>query len=293
MTEKPASSIAPASSRLPVGIIVGATYPLRALLLLQRTPQLWGNVLVPILVNLVLGAILYVSILLPGWRAIDAWTGNLGTWATQWLASLPHWATYLLGWLPWVATVTDEVLQGVLAVALLILFGLLLVQFGAILGAPWYGNLTEQIEHLRLGQLPVATPSLGRALQDIWRAIAFQLKKLVLMVAIAIPLFLLNFVPLPFVMQGISGMGWLLLAATLVGLDFLDAPLERRRLSFRTKVGLFGRNLPASASFSLVCLGLVSIPLLNLLAVPLCVAAGTLFCCDRVLPQLSSTTNDQ
>jgi CysZ protein len=38
---------------------------------------------------------------------------------------------------------------------------------------------------------------------------------------------------------------------------------------------------------------LVSIPLLNLLAVPLCVAAGTLFCCDRVLPQLSSTTNDQ
>jgi len=31
-------------------------------------------------------------------------------------------------------------------------------------------------------------------------------------------------------------------------------------------------------------LGLVSIPLLNLLAIPLCMTAGTLFFCDRIWP---------
>jgi CysZ protein len=288
MTQKPSSEVMPRVSRLPIGIVAGVIYPLRAFFLLQRTPQLWGNVLAPILVNLLLGAILYVSVLLPGWWAIAQWTENFGPWASEELARLPSWATRLLGWLPALISVVDEVLQAVLAVALLVLFGLLLVQFGAILGAPWYGNLTEQIEHLRMGQLPVAEMSLSRALQDIWRAIAFQLKKLILTVAIAIPLFLLNFIPLPVVMQSISGIGWLMLAALLVGLDFLDPPLERRRLNFRTKLGLFGRNLPASTSFSLVCLGLVSIPLLNLLAVPLCVAAGTLFSCDRILPYLST-----
>ena len=54
--------------------------------------------------------------------------------------------------------------------------------------------------------------------------------------------------------------------------------------------------LPATASFGLVSLFLVSIPLLNLLTVPLCVASGTLFFCDRIWPkyfqsQLSSQSN--
>ena len=42
------------------------------------------------------------------------------------------------------------------------------------------------------------------------------------------------------------------------------------------------RSLPASAGFGLACLGLVSIPFVNLLSIPLCVAAGTLFFCDRI-----------
>jgi CysZ protein len=46
--------------------------------------------------------------------------------------------------------------------------------------------------------------------------------------------------------------------------------------------------LPASASFGFVCLALVSVPLINLLAIPVCVAAGTLFFCDRIQPWLDS-----
>jgi CysZ protein len=83
-----------------------------------------------------------------------------------------------------------------------------------------------------------------------------------------------------------ASVGGVMLAATIVCLDFLDAPLERRRLPFREKLGIVFGSLPASASFSLICLGLVSVPLLNLLTIPLCVASGTLFFCDRIYPKL-------
>jgi CysZ protein len=274
-------------SRLPGGLITGTTYPLRALVFLKQTPQLWSFVAIPILVNIAIGVALYVGLLLPGWQLIQQWGSGLPTWSSEWIATLPLWLNRLLVWLPAAASVTDDILRWLLAIVLLITIGLLLVQFGAIFGAPWYGSLAEQIEKQRMGGLPVGKPSLTRAFQDIWRAIAFQVKKLGVMVVGAILLFLIGWLPFG---SAIASIGWILLGAILVCLDFLDPPLERRRFSFRRKLGIVGRTLPASATFGLACLGLVSIPLLNLLVVPLCIIAGTLFCCDRVLPYLPLET---
>ncbi len=292
MTDEQEPGVIQQVGALPVGVVAGATYPLQALLLIAKTPQLWRCVVIPIGVNCVLGAILYAGLLLPGWRGIDQWTSGLPEWLTVWVASLPPWASRLLTWLPTGATVFDDVLRWLVAIALFVLTGLLLVQFGAILGAPWYGNLAEQTEQLRMGRVPVGSPSLSRAVQDIWRAITFQLKKLLLTIAIGLPLLVLNF--LPPVGTTIASAGGVVLASLLVGLDFLDAPLERRRLSFRRKLAVLGRSLPASGTFSWSCLVLVSVPFVSLLAVPICVAAGTLFCCDRVLPYLpaSQDAND-
>jgi CysZ protein len=273
---------------LPVGVAIGATYPIQAFGVLLRYPRLWTCVIFPILINILLGGILYTSLLRPGWQFINQSTASMTPWLAGWIASLPKWAAQLLFWLPASANFLDAVLGWILAIALLITTGLLLVQFGAIFGAPWYGTLAERLEQLRMGELPVAKFSIGRALQDVWRAIAFQLKKLILAATIGILLLLINFLPIPVITTGIASFGGIALASLLVGLDFLDPPLERRRLSFRRKLGIFIRTLPASATFSWVCLVLVSIPLLNLLVVPICVAAGTLFCCDRVLPYLAT-----
>jgi CysZ protein len=270
--------------QVPGGFIAGFTYPLRALLFLRESPQLWICVLVPILINIGLGIGLYVGVLFPAWGAIDQWTSGLPTQLAQWILQAPPRVAEWLAWLPVWAGMVDDVLRWLLAIALLIATGLLLVQFGAILGAPWYGNLAEQIERICMGQVPAGPMSLAGALRDIGRAIAFQLKKLLLAVVLFVPLLLCNFVPV--VGSGITSIGGTVLAAFLVCLDFLDAPLERRKLSFRHKLSWVARTLPASLSFSLVCLGLVSVPFLNLLAVPLCVVAGTLFSCDRILPRL-------
>ncbi|NJP10740.1 MAG: hypothetical protein HC866_15730 [Leptolyngbyaceae cyanobacterium RU_5_1] len=287
MTQKSGFGAIQRVIRAPGDFLAGATYPFRALILLLRSPQLLRSAVIPILVNVGLGIALYCGLLLPGWEVINHWSSGLSGGVEQWVAGLPTWLNRVLGWLPTGATLVDDLLRWLLAIALLISLGLLLVQFGAILGAPWYGSLAEQVERYRMGQLPsTGQISFNRALRDIGRAIAFQLKKLLLLVGFGLPLLLLNFFP-P-LGNLIASIGGITLAATLVFLDFLDPPLERRRLPFRSKLGLVWRTLPASVTFGLICLWLVSIPLLNLVMVPICIIAGTLFCCDYALPKLTN-----
>jgi CysZ protein len=259
------------------GLLAGATYPLRSLAVFRRTPRLWGYVAIPILVNFVVGVALYGGLLFFGWDSVEGLITNLSNWLDTLIAQLPAW----LGLLKYLIIGIGFLLHFLLVVGLLLIIGFVLVQFGVLLGAPWYGQLSEQLEEIRTGQLHTLEEGIVR---DISRALLFELKKLVRVVGVGFPLLLLNLAP------GIgtlaASVGGVMLAATIVCLDFLDAPLERRRLPFREKLGIVFGSLPASASFSLICLGLVSVPLLNLLTIPLCVASGTLFFCDRIYPKL-------
>ena len=264
------------------GLLAGATYPFRALAVFRRKPYLWRYTIIPILLNFVLGICLYGGLLFFGWQAVQNLTISLSNWLDNLIVNLPAW----LGVLEYLIIGLGFLLRLLLVVVLLLLSGFLLTQFGVLLGAPWYGQLSEQLEEICTGQLHSIEVGIVR---DLWRAVLFELKKLVLTAIAGVPLLLLNLVP------GIgtiaSTIGGLTLTATIVCLDFLDAPLERRRLRFREKLAIVFRSLPASASFSLVCLGLISIPFLNLLTIPLCVASGTLFFCDRVLPKQLSTND--
>lgn len=271
----------------PVGLVAGATYPLRALVLLSQTPRLWTYVLVPILVNLVVGVGLYLGLLVPGMRGVDDLVAKLAIWLTAVIANLPAWLSFLT----YVAVGLGFLLRVVLVAGLLVAIGFLLVQFGVILGAPFYGQLSEQLELIKTGKLPPAEKlTLFTVARDISRAILHELKKLVLMISVGLPLLFLNL--LPGFGTALASIGGIALAATIVCIDFLDAPLERRRLRFRQKLAAIRDSLPASGSFALVCLGLISIPLLNLLAVPLCVVSGTLFFCDRILPRFNQEKAD-
>ncbi|HEY9888858.1 MAG TPA: EI24 domain-containing protein [Candidatus Obscuribacterales bacterium] len=265
----PSKRLKPRGGGLP-GLVWGFSYPLRALRLFQQQPSLRPYVILPLGINIVVGIALYSFGVWWGLQLIDGWMLQLTNWIEP-------------TWLDTVVQVLSPVIQGLLILLLFVVLGLVLLQFGGILGSPFYGQLSEKIEILQAGKLDAPAPMGGAAiLIDIWRALMFELKKLLLLVGIGLPLLAANFIP--GVGTAIATVGGITLAALLVCLDMCDAPLERRRLKFRQKLGLIGRALPASGSFALICLGLVSIPLMNLLAIPLCVSAGTLFFCDRLLP---------
>lgn len=264
---------------VPVGFVAGATYPLRAIVLLLSQPKLLGYIAFPIALNIVIGIALYAGLLFPGLREVRGLTEVLDARLDTWIANLPQW----LSWLGWLGEILGGLLQGVLIVGLLVLTGFILVQFGAILGSPWYGQLSEQLEKWKTGKVPTNEGGALAIARDIWRALAFEVKKLVLALALGAVLLLGNVIP-GLGTVAASG-GGIAIAALLVCLDFLDAPLERRRLRFRDKLRIVLGTFPATATFGLVCLFLVSVPLVNLLAVPVCVTAGTLLFCDRIYPR--------
>jgi CysZ protein len=243
-----------------LSFFAGASYPFRALALLARTPRLWRFVAVPLLVNVLVGALLYAGLFYAGVAAINRIDVGEGALAAS----------------------VRALLQVLLFVGLLLLIGFLLVRFGVVLGAPWYSRLSADLERQSTGAEPPAGASgIGGAVGDLGRALGFEAKKLLLFLAIGLPLLLLNFIPVAG--NILATIGSIALGATIACLDFFDGPLERRRLAFRAKLATIRRALPASAGFGLVTLGLVSIPLVNLVAIPVCVAAGTLFVCDYVL----------
>lgn len=334
MKQESSSQKQPVLHRGPGSLLVGALYPVKALGLFVTVPRLRRYILLPILLNLVIGMTLYATLLFAGLGAIDTLLTSIPTWISQathppvngvgdglsWTSALPHWTwpNWQLPWLHWGFTRPDWipplpslpeihwpqmrlpqlpawvaelseiglaafiwVLRFVLIVLLLLLTGFILLQFGVLLGAPWYGQLSEELEKLKTGQIQTIHIN---PVWEIWRAVLYELKKLTLTIGLGTVLLLISFFPGG---TAIAAVGWIILAATIVCLDFLDSALERRRLRFRQKLGVIQHNLPASGSFAMVCLGLVSIPFVNLLAIPICVAAGTLFVCDRVLPDLS------
>lgn len=254
-----------------IGPFIGASYPLRAVRLFQTHKTLRPFIVIPLVINILLGVGLYSAGIWWGTRLMDGWIEQLINWIGP-------------AWLDTVIQALVPVIQAGLFLLLFVVLGLVLLQFGSLLGAPFYGKLSEKLEALRT---PAGAPvsdaeSAGAVVHDLWRAIAFELKKLLLLVGVGGLLFLMN--GIPGVGTITASVGSLGLAVLLVCIDMLDAPLERRRLRFRQKLALIFRCFPASASFGLVCLGLISIPLMNLFTIPLCVSAGTLFFCDRILP---------
>ncbi len=255
------------------GTLDGATYPFKALITFIKNPGLIKYIAIPIMVNIIVAIALYSGLLYFGWQIVDEVQGDLTVWLNQLIIDLPQW----LGFITYIVSGLIILIRFLLIVVLLIATGFLLTQFGVLLGAPWYGQLSEQLEKLRTGKVELIELNI---ISDLSRAILYELKKLVLIALVGIPLLIINL--FPGVGTLVSTIGSLTLTTTIVCLDFLDSCLERRRLRFRQKLSIVFKSLPASGSFGLVCLGLISIPLLNLITIPLCVASGTLFICDRV-----------
>jgi CysZ protein len=265
---------------LPIDPLLGALYPLRAAWMILRTPKLWGYLVAPIIVNILVSLGLYAGLLFPGLDRIDALQLSIASRAEAAIAKLPAW----LHWLDVASVFVGGFLDLVLILLLLVVTGFAIAQFGTLLGAPWYGQLAERIEISQLGKENLPQPEGPLAIvRDISRALLFEIKKLVLALSLIVIFFIIGNVPIAGAI--VAGTGGLITSTLITCLDFLDAPLERRRLRFRDKLGTVLTHLPATAGFGLVCLFAVSIPIVNLVSVPVCVTAGTLFFCDRIFPQ--------
>ncbi|MBL1211095.1 EI24 domain-containing protein [Geminocystis sp. GBBB08] len=255
------------------GFFIGISYPFLAVKFLAENKKLWQYLIIPIIINFAVGVTTYILLLKPSLKLFDSITNELVIGADNAIDKLPEWSFFLI----YIIIFFTTLLKVTLFILLLIVIGFIITQFGSILGSPWYGKLSEQLEILRTGKLEIIELNI---FSDIFRAILFELKKLFLIIILSLPLFLFNFIPM--VGNIVSFLGSISLTMTIICLDFFDATLERKRLRFREKLKFVRKGFPTTAGFGLICLTLMSIPFLNLITIPICVCAGTLLVCDQL-----------
>src|SRR5262245_33633778 len=103
-------------------LISGLVCPIRALAVLVGRPSLWSYIVVPIFVNILVGATIYAGLLTLGLSAIDSFVAGLSG----------------------LRTAVTVLLRVLLIVGLLLATGFVLVRLGVVLGAPWYTRLSNQ-----------------------------------------------------------------------------------------------------------------------------------------------------
>ncbi|WP_094671627.1 hypothetical protein [Hydrocoleum sp. CS-953] len=79
----------------PVGLVAGATYHFRALMIFVKNPKLIGYIIVPIFINIVVGIILYIGLLLPGIDLTETIFNSLSLRFDAMIAQLPTWLNFL------------------------------------------------------------------------------------------------------------------------------------------------------------------------------------------------------
>jgi CysZ protein len=161
----------------------------------------------------------------------------------------------------------------VVVILLLLLVGLCTALLAGVVAAPFNDLLAERTLNIVDGE-PNESFSVIRLGQDVSRSIIQQIRKLVFIVCCASVLFLLQFVPgLILVIQFFL---YPLFTAFTASLEFMDYGMERRRLRFKQKRKFLMRHSGAVMGFGGSSALLLMVPVLNVLAMPVLVVAGTL-----------------
>lgn len=242
---------------LPPGPLGGLLAPWAALRLIGRNPRLWLHCLAPLAINLGLFALFF-------WFGYDRFV----QWVKPLLPSGEGW------W--WALAFYALAALAVVVLSLMVVF--LFTVVGSLIAAPFLELLSRRVEALAApaGSPPWAETSLW---QDTLRLVRQTMKLLALYLALMVPLWLLNLLPVvgSLLYAGLA----FLLTCFFLALNFLDLPLDRRGLSLRAKLAyLRGLGLTGLA-FGVAVFALGVIPLLNLALLPLAAAGATLLYLER------------
>lgn len=216
-------------------------------------PRLWPWAVLPVVVTM----ILYVLVI---WGAIALFSSLAGDLTGS------DW-----GFFSFLKTVIHVLLPvlGVLVVLVLAYFTFTMA--GTAIASPFLDILSGKTEKLIRGE---KLEEGGSFWQDAVRSVGDALRLVVLQIGVLILSLPLNLIPVA------GTVAWIGLGAWLSAFDYLDFPLARHRIPWNQRWIFLRRHIGASLGFGLGVFGLLLIPLLNLLILPVATVAATLLYVD-------------
>ncbi len=183
----------------------------------------------------------------------------------RWLASLPAWE-----WLRVTATVASWILLPVIAY-------FLFLPVTSLIAAPFNEAIAERVEERVTGR--AAPPfSLGRLLRELALTVVHELRKFARWILLALGVLLVALVPVVGPVLAVAGGGYL--AARFAAWDALDATFSRWGWSYAQKITFLRARRSASLGLGAVIAGLLLVPGVNALAMPIGAAGGALLAID-------------
>lgn len=233
----------------------GFSLPLQAVRVFLRRPKLLLWAIVPALINLVLFVAAVVLLVKTG----------------SWLLSSVWARPEIAAWFDWVFLGLWWVLFAVMSAAVVVLSYFLVLMVGSLIASPFNDVLSQRVEQALTGQVVGAG---GSGVMDWLGSVVGAIRTAVPYLLVIVPLFGLNLIP------GLGSLLYAVLAAVCTAfflvLDYAGSPLDRRSMSFRGKVGLILANKDFSGGFGAGAWLLMFVPVLNLVAMPVLVVAGTI-----------------
>lgn len=236
------------------------TYLLRGFQLLTK-PGVRGYVLVPLGINV----LIFVAVTLTAFSQFRQ--------LLDWLMSyLPEWLG-VIAWLVWLA----------FALLLVVVYGYGFALIGNLIAAPFFGLLSERVQHLLTASAAQQPLTLKVAGEIAWRSFKRELHKLryflprfLLVLAVCL---VLSFVPVANLLVPVIGFLW---GAWSLSLQYLDYPADNHQVSFDALRGRLRERRWLALGFGGVVLLGSALPVINILVMPAAVAGATALWIERI-----------
>lgn len=195
---------------------------------------------------------------------------GLATLLTWWLIDLAvaSWVPIGWDWLSWV-------LLPLAFAALVLVFLLGFTLLANLLLGPFLGSLAAAVRE-EMGWPPTAAPVLGW-----WASTRMELRRLLYVLLCLTGVFLLGWVP---VLQLLAPPLGVAVSAWLLAVEFTAHPLGLRAAALGDQLRILRGHRVSALGFGLAALGLLLVPMLNLLLVPAAVVGATLWVERRADP---------
>lgn len=228
----------------------------RGLRFLLAHPRLWGWVIAPAVVTL----LLMIALVLAATFLLDGLTARLVAWLPGWLQSI-----------------AGTGLTALLGVALALVAALLFVSVAGAIAGPFCELLSDAVEAQVTGR-PAAPFSLASFLKELTIGLGHTVRRLLVALTSAGFLFLLSLLPLAGALLGLALAG--LFAARSAAYDCYDAILARRVLPYRAKLAFLARYRARTFALGAVVASLLLVPGVNLVVLGVGATGATLAALD-------------
>ena len=237
-------------------LITGAGYFFRGMAMLTNK-RLRAFVILPLVANVSL-FILFGSV---AWSLVDGLVQTTEETLPSWLGFL----TWLIAPVLW--------LMGSLAT------GYLSSLIVLVLTSPFHALLAEKVEEQVTGQAVPALEGIGSAIIAIPRGVFREIRKILYYIPLAVFVLVVTVIP---GLQAFAPLLWFALGAWMMGLQFMDYPMDNHRMSFSdVKEACASRRLSSLGLGGMVAF-VAGVPLVNLVVIPAAVVGATLMWCEEL-----------